>query len=462
MYASDAITQTNCLALVITSSRVNRQQSVPVPLSQSSAVSPTCKLSSANGDTTSFPPMNATGVAPISRSNDNFESTDNVGVGDIAQFMESERLPVCRVHSKRYGGYGWKPSRPGAARLRHLRTGVCKLTCLRREPRDSSQMISWHALAREGLVLFSLAPSFLCVVAFVGMVAESVRRGSLPQAYAPGQLCVFIMLIGMSLPLVQANHDLVVEALDSKEPTASRWQAEDSSSPLRRSSARPHLGTRVDGADEVADLCAVARDAVATARDAVAEGYLIVNPAIYQHCDLGDVEPDQVEAQTVPTTQSSAVVAVGDASSTTAKLGDAVLSSRTDTAGDAFHAHSIDDASSSKIAGHNLSIQHDVWCKRHHRSALPTPQLHLRHPTHLGLLDLGLPDLGRQPGRPGDGGAAGRRVVRGGLRGRGGGGVQRRGADQRGHHRHSSMTGLAGSGKWAGCWRGTEGVRHSS
>eukprot|EP01050_Picozoa_sp_SAG11_P005608 SAG11_NODE_402_length_9751_cov_7.372047_3_plen_161_part_00 len=33
-------------------------------------------------------------------------------------------------------------------------------------------------------------------------------------ACAPAHLCVFIMLMGVSLPRVQANHDLAVEALD--------------------------------------------------------------------------------------------------------------------------------------------------------------------------------------------------------------------------------------------------------
>eukprot|EP01050_Picozoa_sp_SAG11_P026694 SAG11_NODE_6490_length_1298_cov_2.156977_1_plen_395_part_01 len=129
-------------------------------------------------------------------------------------------------------------------------------------------------------------------------------------ACAPGHLCVFIMLMGVSLPRVQAealdpggettfaltadgaDSDTAADStsvqvmvqtaewgsevtwnIDGKVPTPSRRQPEGSSSPLLESSARPHL----------ADLCAVARDAIA-------KGYLaIVDRAVYQQCGLADL-----------------------------------------------------------------------------------------------------------------------------------------------------------------------------
>ena len=71
-----------------------------------------------------------------------------------------------------------------------------------------------QALEREGLFMFSMSPNMLCIASFLGMVVEAVSRGSLPRGLTSGQLCAFFMLMGMSLPLVQANHDLAVELLD--------------------------------------------------------------------------------------------------------------------------------------------------------------------------------------------------------------------------------------------------------
>ena len=114
----------------------------------------------------------------------------------------------------------------------------------------------------------------MAVVALVALCASTVS------ATAPANND------GSSHPVRQANnHDLVVGILDSEAPgTPSRWQREESSSPLLRSSARPQLGgTWADEPHKDADLCALARDAI----PAIAKGFVaIVNPAVYEKCSL--------------------------------------------------------------------------------------------------------------------------------------------------------------------------------
>ena len=128
--------------------------------------------------------------------------------------------------------------------------------------------------------MMSMSPNILCMLAYLGMVVEVVSRGSLPQGLAARHLCAFFMLMAMSLP-VQADHDFAVEFLDSNPPTRSRWQPEASSSALLKSSARPHLGTRVDEPREDADLCAIAGDVVAKGYQA--KGYLAIIDHIQFH-----------------------------------------------------------------------------------------------------------------------------------------------------------------------------------
>ena len=112
------------------------------------------------------------------------------------------------------------------------RTGVCKT---RRDPPSRGALALCWALAREGLVMMFMSPTILSILAYLGMAVETVSRGSLRRGFTSGQVCAVLMLMAGLLPVVQANHDLVVEMLDSEVPISSRfashWRKENTSSP---------------------------------------------------------------------------------------------------------------------------------------------------------------------------------------------------------------------------------------
>eukprot|EP01043_Picozoa_sp_COSAG02_P065852 COSAG02_NODE_10062_length_2035_cov_4.050620_2_plen_345_part_01 len=149
-----------------------------------------------------------------------------------------------------------------------------------------------------------MSPTILCILAYLGMVVDALSRGSSPWALTSGQMCAVFWLMAISLPLVQANHDLAVELLDSEAPIASRRQPEESSGALVGASV-DKARTRVEEADQTRELCKVANDLIA-------QGYHdVVNSTIYEQCGSIDAqEPGQVEAHT--TIPQSELVGVED------------------------------------------------------------------------------------------------------------------------------------------------------
>ena len=122
-----------------------------------------------------------------------------------------------RARATHHDQFARGPHRPGRARLRHITAmDVCKMSCARRDivAPERTLVELCQAFARETLFLVTVSPHVLCILASVAMIAEVSKPRSLPFKCNVGEMCVFIMLMGTWLPVVQATHALEAERMD--------------------------------------------------------------------------------------------------------------------------------------------------------------------------------------------------------------------------------------------------------